>query len=340
MIAMTIKKTMSIHEHWMKECITLATKGLGYTSPNPLVGSVIVFNDKKIGEGFHEIYGGPHAEVNAINSVMESSLFKEVTLYVNLEPCNHYGKTPPCSNLIIEKQIPRVVIGAADPYHEVNGSGIQKLKDAGIEVMTGILENECKELNKRFYKFNTVQKPYIILKWAQTADGFVGINTQEKGNALKITNSKTNQLVHVWRAQEQAIMVGKNTILMDNPQLNVRHVEGRQPIPVILANKNDIPTDYNIHQYDPQFIPHKINQLEQLYQFCLNKKIQSILVEGGPTTHAWMLQQNAWDEIRIITNTKMNIESGIPAPIVNRAPNETHWVDNDKVEIFYNKRLW
>lgn len=340
MIAMTIKKTMSSHEHLMKLCIDLAVRGLGYTSPNPLVGSVIVVNETIIGQGYHEVYGGPHAEVNAINSVMDSSLLKEATLYVNLEPCNHFGKTPPCSHLIIEKHIPRVVIGASDPYPEVNGSGIQKLKEAGVEVITSVMEKECKDLNKRFYKFNLVQKPYIILKWAQTMDGFVGYNHQETGHSLKITNLKTNQLVHLWRSQEQAILAGKNTVLKDDPMLNVRLIEGRQPIPIILSNPNDIPSEYKIHQNDPMFISKGENQLNQLYQFCSEKKIQSILVEGGPEVHTWMIKENIWDEIRIITNTDMHIGSGIPAPIINDSPAETHRIENDRVQIFYNRRTW
>jgi len=333
---------MSTHEHYIKACITLAAKGLGYTAPNPMVGSIIVLDNIIIGEGYHERHGQAHAEVNAINSVMDKTTLKNATLYVNLEPCNHYGKTPPCSNLIIEHKIKKVIIGATDPYPEVNGSGIQKLKDAGVEVITGVLEQECKELNRRFYTFNVQQKPYIILKWAQTANGFVGVKNQVRGNALKITNAKTNQLVHLWRAQEQAIMVGKNTVLLDNPMLSVRHVEGRQPLPIILTDKKNIPTHYKIHDNDPWFITTSKNQLHDLYQFCIDKKIQSVLVEGGPTIQNWIIEKNSWDEIRMITNTDMKIEAGIPAPVINSLPlpAETHWVDNDKIEIFYNTRTW
>jgi diaminohydroxyphosphoribosylaminopyrimidine deaminase/5-amino-6-(5-phosphoribosylamino)uracil reductase len=338
LIALTIKNAMNEHEQWMKICIELGARGLGYTAPNPLVGSVIIHKDKIIGEGFHEKYGENHAEVNAIRSVTQPELLKESTIYVNLEPCNHFGKTPPCVDLIIEKQIPKVVIGAVDPFPEVNGGGIAKLKAAGLEVITGILEHECKNLNRRFYTFHIRQRPYIILKWAQTADGFMGTQDQQIGQALKITNKKTNQLVHLWRSQEQAIVVGKNTILMDDPQLTVRHVEGRQPIPIILGSFDEIPSDYKIQNSDPKFIPHDVNQIKNLYTFCIEKKIQSVLVEGGPTVLHEFLQSGNWDELRILTNTDLKIGNGIKAPAISSDPTEMYRVDNDKIEIYYRSQ--
>lgn len=335
LIALTIKNAMSEHEKWMKTCVELGARGLGFTAPNPLVGSVIVFDHQIIGKGFHEKYGEPHAEVNAIRSVVQQELLKESTIYVNLEPCSHFGKTPPCVDLIIEKKIPKVVIGGIDPFPKVNGNGVAKLRSAGIEVITGILEEECKHLNRRFYTYHTQQRPYIILKWAQTADGFMGNNAQEIGNALKITNQKTNELVHQWRAQEQAIVVGKNTILMDDPRLTVRHVEGRQPIPIILGSPGDIPGQYKIQHSDPKFIEHDGKQMENLFAFCMEKKIQSVLVEGGSTILNELLQTGMWDELRVITNTKMIIGQGIKSPELSSKPNETSEVGNDRIEIYY-----
>jgi diaminohydroxyphosphoribosylaminopyrimidine deaminase / 5-amino-6-(5-phosphoribosylamino)uracil reductase len=335
LIALTIKNAMGEHDKWMKICIDLGARGLGYTAPNPLVGSVIVHKDQVLGEGYHKRYGESHAEVNAIRSVGQADLLTKSTLYVNLEPCNHFGKTPPCADLIIEKKIPKVVIGGVDPFPEVNGGGITKLKNAGIEVITGVLETECKHLNRRFYTFHTQHRPYIILKWAQTADGFMGIKDQEIGQALKITNQKTNLHVHLWRSQEQAIVVGKNTILMDDPQLTVRHVEGKQPIPIIFGSFDEIPSQYKIQDSDPKFIPHNVNQIKNLYSFCVEKKIQSVLVEGGPTILNGFLQSGHWDELRILTNTEMTIGQGIKSPLVTHQPSETYMIDNDRIEIYY-----
>jgi diaminohydroxyphosphoribosylaminopyrimidine deaminase/5-amino-6-(5-phosphoribosylamino)uracil reductase len=335
LIALTIKKTKMTQETWMQRCLELGAKGLGRTAPNPLVGSVIVYKDQIIGEGFHESWGEPHAEVNAIRSVNQIDLLKDATLFVNLEPCNHYGKTPPCADLIIQKGIRKVVVGAVDPNPQVNGGGIEKLKNAGVEVISGVLEKECLHLNRRFYTFHTKKKPYIILKWAQTSDGFMAPGNQEKGFSLKITNQKTNELVHLWRAQEQAILVGKNTILMDDPQLSVRLIEGLQPIPLILASEHQIPSHYKILNSDPKFIEHGPQQFENLFSFCMEKKIQSLLVEGGPTILDQFLRMKIWDEIRILTNTAMTIGSGLKAPEINLTSNETFMIEDNLVEIFY-----
>lgn len=322
--------------YYLNRCIELAVKGIGNTAPNPLVGSVIVYNDSIIGEGYHERYGGPHAEVNAINQVANKNLLTQSTLYVNLEPCSHYGKTPPCANLIIDSGIPRVVIGSKDPFPEVSGKGIALLKSAGIEVIVGVMEKECIELNKRFYQFYINNKPYIILKWAQTQDGFIAKLEQDVGKPLKITNTKTNELVHQWRSEEQAIMVGKYTILKDDPLLNVRLVHGKQPLPLIMAKKQSIPEHYNIHQFNPYFFENIDSFKEDIINYCNDHKIQSILVEGGTKTLQLFIDHNFWNEARIITNTSLTIERGIAAPIISIPASSSYYIEEDKIEIIYN----
>jgi diaminohydroxyphosphoribosylaminopyrimidine deaminase/5-amino-6-(5-phosphoribosylamino)uracil reductase len=323
-------------ENYMQRCIDLAAQGIGNTAPNPMVGAVVVYQGAIIGEGYHHRAGEPHAEVNAINAVQNPSLLPLSTLYVNLEPCAHCGKTPPCADLIVEKKIPRVVIGSSDPFPQVAGRGIQKLVNAGIEVSTGILEKACIQLNKRFYTFYQTGKPYIILKWAQTNDGFMAPLNQKNGEPLKITNPKTNQLVHQWRSQEQAIMVGKHTILKDDPQLNVRLVEGRQPIPFILGNPTEIPAHYKIHQMNPVFFGNREQFIEDIYAYCQTHRLLSILVEGGPRVLNTLIKKNLWNEARIITNTHMNLGSGLPAPRLNIAPTETCMIETDQINFLYN----
>ena len=216
----------------MKKCLELAKKGMGYVSPNPMVGCVVVFNDQIIGEGYHQEYGTSHAEVNAIENVKDKSLLKKSTLYVNLEPCAHFGKTPPCTNLIIESEIPKVVIGCIDSYSEVSGKGIEKMQNTGIEVIEGILEKESRELNKRFFTFHEKKRPYVILKWAESKDGFMGPLNQNK--PFWMTSSESKKLVHKWRAEEEAILVGRITAKKDNPSLTVREVAGSNPVRIII----------------------------------------------------------------------------------------------------------
>jgi diaminohydroxyphosphoribosylaminopyrimidine deaminase/5-amino-6-(5-phosphoribosylamino)uracil reductase len=241
---------VKIHEKYIKRCIELAKNGLGTTYPNPLVGSVIVFENQIIGEGWHQKAGKPHAEVHAINSVKDISLLSKATIYVSLEPCSHFGKTPPCSDLIIENNIPNVVIGTVDPNEKVAGKGIQKLIDAGIHVTIGILENECNELNKRFFTFHQKKRPYIILKWAETADGFIAPVFKNKQQPVWITNPSSRQLVHKWRSEEQAILVGTQTVLDDNPSLSVRDWTGNQPIKIILDPKNRLDENLTVFNSD------------------------------------------------------------------------------------------
>lgn len=231
------------HEHYMSLCLKLAKKGLGKVHPNPMVGSVIVHQDKVIGRGYHKAFGKAHAEVNAINSVQDNELLKKSTLYVNLEPCSHYGKTPPCSDLIIRNEIPRVVIGNVDPFKEVSGRGIQKLRSAGIEVITGILEEKCAELNEAFLKSHAHKRPLITLKYAQSLDGFIAT-----GNLISkwISGIESRTYTHRLRAWNSAIMVGTQTALRDNPSLTVRHVKGRNPIRVLLDRNLEVPLSFNI----------------------------------------------------------------------------------------------
>ena len=238
---------MKSHEVYISRCIEIAKNGLGNTRPNPMVGAVIVSNNKIIGEGYTSAYGGSHAEVNAINSVGNKSLLKEATLYVTLEPCSHFGKTPPCSDLIIKHKIPNVVIGCIDDNIKVAGQGIKKLKNAGCKVIVGVLEHECKTHHKRFFTFHNKKRPYIILKWAETPDGFIAPKTKQEQKPVWITNSYSRQLVHKWRSEEQAILVGTNTVLEDNPSLTTRTWTGENPIRVVIdENEKGVDKYYSI----------------------------------------------------------------------------------------------
>ena len=237
---------MNIHEKYIRRCIEIGKNGLGTTAPNPMVGCVIVYKEQIIGEGYTSEYGGNHAEVNALNSVQDKSLLKESTLYVTLEPCSHYGKTPPCADAIIGHQIPTVVIGTMDTHSKVAGKGIEKLKDSGCTVLVGILEDECKVHHKRFFTFHNKNRPYIILKWAETSDGFIAPMSKDAQKPVWITNEISRQLVHKWRAEEQAILVGTNTVIEDNPSLTVRDWTGKNPIRVIIDKDMKLLKDYSV----------------------------------------------------------------------------------------------
>jgi len=278
----------------MRRCLQLAAYGKGFTAPNPMVGAVIVHNDKIIGEGFHAEYGGPHAEVQAIVSVKDETLLKNSTLYVNLEPCSHYGKTPPCADLILEKQIPRVIIGHEDPFPEVSGRGIKKLHEVGIEVVCGVLKEECKELNKRYLTYMIQHRPYIILKWAQSSDGFMDIHREENDgkSSFKFSNSYTQMLVHKTRAEESAIMIGTRTLRLDKPALTVRYWRGNNPERIIADSKQS---------------------LRQQMQFLYERKIQSLMVEGGAKLLQSFINENLWDEIHIEV-APVFLKEGVVAP--------------------------
>lgn len=330
-----------LHEKYMKRCFELATEGLGFVAPNPMVGSVIVFNDRIIGEGYHKKFGQAHAEVNAIESVSDKTLLKSSTLYVNLEPCAHYGKTPPCSDLIIKMGIPRVVISNTDPNPLVMGKGIEKMRRAGIEVITEILKSEGEELNKRFFTYILKSRPYIILKWAQTSDGFIDIHrdvsSPQKPNW--ITNQYARMLVHKWRSEEQSIMVGTNTALLDNPRLNVRDWSGNSPLRIVLDRSLRLPSD--LHLFDgslPTLIftenqkkttENRNNKIcftvfdeylpEHIIKELFNQKIQSIIIEGGTRLLQSFIDVGLWDEARVFVGN-VYFKSGKPAPVIGFKP--------------------
>lgn len=340
---------MHTHKVYMHRCIELARLGAGHVVPNPMVGAVLVHEGRIIGEGYHQQYGRAHAEVNCINSVNEADrhLIPSSTIYVSLEPCAHFGKTPPCADLIIDNRIEKVVIGCRDPFKQVNGKGIEKLKRAGVKVVTGVLENECRNLNKRFFTFHTQRRPYIILKWAQSKNGKIANANRTR---VLISNEYTNRLVHRWRSEEAAIMVGTNTALHDDPSLNTRLATGPDPIRLVVDMNLRLPgylQVFNEQQRTIIFnkIKHKEEGIVQYYQVtedvsivdqvlnaCYHLNIQSILVEGGALLLQTFIEQNAWDEARIIENDRMVIPEGLPAPLlVNQQLNHVERILTDSI---------
>lgn len=343
----------------MLRCLQIAKNGLGTTAPNPMVGCVIVHDSKIIGEGFTSPYGGPHAEVNAVNSIQNKALLSESTLYVTLEPCSHYGKTPPpCADMIIKHQIPKVVIGLLDPHEKVAGKGIAKLKDAGVEVSFQIMENECREQHKRFLTFQEKRRPYIILKWAQTSDGFIAPLKDKRDDEPKpywITNKFSRQLVHQWRSQEQSILVGTKTALEDNPKLDVRQWHGKNPIRVVLDRQlklgkksnlldGTIPTivlteqiveENTSENVSYQQIDFNENLAEQICEVLFRNNINSVLIEGGAQTLKCFIDTNLWDEARIfIGNT--TFKEGVKAPFISGRLVETRNIAGDQLKTYHN----
>ncbi|TXG39372.1 bifunctional diaminohydroxyphosphoribosylaminopyrimidine deaminase/5-amino-6-(5-phosphoribosylamino)uracil reductase RibD [Seonamhaeicola maritimus] len=311
---------MSNHEIYIKRCIEIAKNGLGKTSPNPMVGAVIVCNNSIIGEGFTSAYGGNHAEVNAINSVTDKELLKEATLYVTLEPCSHFGKTPPCSDLIIKNEIPNVVIGCVDDNEQVAGKGIKKLIEARIKVTVGILENECKQHHKRFFTFHNKKRPYIILKWAETDNGFIAPETKNEQKPVWITNKYSRQLVHKWRTEEQAILVGTNTVLQDNPSLTVRDWTGKNPTRIVIDENNTLSKGFNIFNDEAETIvisnkniDFSKNIAQQICNVLFKNDINSIIIEGGAKTLQTFINANLWEEARVFTGN-LNFKNGTKAP--------------------------
>jgi diaminohydroxyphosphoribosylaminopyrimidine deaminase/5-amino-6-(5-phosphoribosylamino)uracil reductase len=327
----------------MRRCIELAKIGTGHVAPNPMVGAVLVHEEKIIGEGFHRQYGQAHAEVNAIQQAVESNQEDKIdqsTLYVSLEPCAHFGKTPPCADLIIKYKIPKVVIGCRDPFKEVNGQGIEKLKDAGVEVMTGVLEEECKELNKRFLIFHTQHRPFIILKWAETADGFMAplnhpgdrVNKDSGNKRLLISNEYTNRLVHKWRSEEAAILVGTNTVMNDDPELTTRLWPGSSPVRLIVDMHLRLPSFLKI--FDKKIktivfnsikreendnllycqVTEDVSLVHQIVNALYQLQFQSVIAEGGAGLLQSFINEGVWDEARIIKNSELRIMNGLPSP--------------------------
>lgn len=350
---------MPSHEIYMQRCLDLAVLGMGNVSPNPMVGAVIVHDGRIIGEGYHRQYGQAHAEVNAVNYVLSKhsdavELLKNSTIYVSLEPCAHYGKTPPCADLIIRHRIPKVVVGCRDPFDAVNGKGIEKLQEAGIEVITGVLEEECQWLNRRFFTRVRKKRPYVILKWAQTTDGFFAPSDRSQ---FWITGEESRRLVHKWRSEEDAILVGKNTVAIDDPRLNTRHWPGKSPKRVVIDRKLEL--DHSLHIYDQsvetlifnevktdiegkikyialedfdRFVPQYI-----LFQLYL-QDIQSVIIEGGAHTLNSFIEAGLWDEARIFTGDAV-LGDGIKAPCIAGSKSEELISGADRLHILYNKPI-
>jgi diaminohydroxyphosphoribosylaminopyrimidine deaminase/5-amino-6-(5-phosphoribosylamino)uracil reductase len=333
---------VNIHENYIKRCVEIAKNGIGKTAPNPSVGCVIVHENIIIGEGYTSPFGGNHAEVNAIRSVKDQSLLKNATLYVTLEPCSHFGKTPPCSSLIIEKQIPKVVIGTIDTHSKVSGEGIAKLKAAGCEVHVGVLEDYCKEHHKQFFTFHNKKRPYIILKWAESADGFIAPKVKIVKEPVWITNNLSRQLVHKWRAQEQAILVGTNTVLEDNPSLTVRSWTGKNPIRIVLNRKNKLSKDFAVFNNDAETINLTEADIDFNKHVALNicnylhtKDIQSVIIEGGTKTLQTFINENLWDEARVFKGTTL-FEEGIKAPVFSGRLYSEENINDDILKIYMN----
>lgn len=339
----------------MRRCIELALLGAGQVAPNPMVGAVLVYEDKIIGEGFHHQYGQPHAEVNCINSVTAADrhLIPLSSLYVSLEPCAHAGKTPPCSEFIIEKGIQIVFIGCRDPFEQVNGKGIEQLKNAGIQVFTGVLEDECAALNTRFFTFHTKQRPYIILKWAQTANGKIGSDLQER---LMISNRHTNRIVHQWRSEEASILIGTNTALLDDPSLDNRLWTGKSPVRMVLDLPLRLPKSLKIfNQQQRTIIFNRVIQKEEnnicYYQLkaqshiiqevlnaCFVLNLQSVIVEGGAKLLQSFINDDIWDEARVIVNNEMTITKGLHAPVLPEIqPAKIEKIFSDTIHYYTNK---
>ncbi len=318
----------------MLRCLQLAKLGEGNVAPNPMVGSTLIYKNIIIGEGWHQQYGEAHAEVNCINSVAKADahLIAQSTIYVSLEPCAHFGKTPPCSDLIIKLGIKKVVVGCTDSFKQVDGKGIEKLRLSGAEVIVGVLENACRELNKRFFTFHEKKRPFIVLKWAETANSKIGFTTDER---LLISNDISNRLVHQLRHQNAAILVGTNTALLDNPSLTNRLWYGKSPIRLVIDKDLKLPTNLQLFDQTERTIVfnyikqeeqenltyYKLNQeadlLDEILTACYQLNIQSLLVEGGSKTLQSFIDKHLWDEAIVITNTTLIVNHGVAAPILS-----------------------
>lgn len=333
---------MTNHETYIKRCLFIAKLGLGKTRPNPMVGCVIVYKNEIIGEGFTSPYGGNHAEVNAIKSVRDKSKLKSSTLYVTLEPCSHYGKTPPCSDLIVENKIPNVVIGCLDVNEKVAGKGVAKLKESGCNVIVGILEKECKNHHKRFFTFHIKKRPYIILKWAETLDGFIAPESKSERKPIWITNELSRQLVHKWRTEEQAILVGKNTVIQDNPSLTARDWTGENPVRIVLDPDESLSKNLNVFNNEAKTfvicekdIDYSNKVAEQISDFLFKKNINSVIIEGGSQTLQTFLNSNLWDEARVFIGQK-EFKKGIKAPEFKGTLLSEHILNFDILKIYNN----
>lgn len=349
---------MQKEEFYMTRCLQLAAMGKSTTAPNPMVGSVVVHQGKIIGEGYHTAYGCPHAEVEAISSVKNQELLKDSTIYVNLEPCSHYGKTPPCASLIIEKQIPRVVIGTYDPFPAVSGNGVRMLQEAGVEVKVGLMEAECRELNHSFFSYLEKKRPYIVLKWAQTKDGFIDKVRDEHAVAAPtpISGTLSQMMVHKLRSEVQSILVGTNTAINDNPSLTVRHWKGQNPLRLVIDRFDKIPLDYTlfvdqiptvVYHYGPagkensvEFVA--LDSTKDLFEQLLNdlyeRKVQSVLVEGGRFVLQKFIDSGLWDEAQVEISDIV-FGNGIPAPVLDSVEEFSYRVGTSSMRLFKNSHI-
>ena len=343
------------YKKYIRRCIDIALNGKGFTKTNPMVGCVIEHNGEIIGEGFHEAYGEPHAEVNAINAVKDKSKLTSSTLYVSLEPCAHMGKTPPCSDLIIEMRIPKVVIGSRDPNSLVAGKGIAKLKQANVEVIEDILEEDCMDINNRFFTYHSKKRPYIILKWAESADGFIDIE-RKAGSPIGpnwISNPISRMLVHKWRSEENAIMVGTNTVVFDNPSLTTRLWPGNSPLRVVLDRHNRLSSKANIFSgevptlvFSEKIINSSENltyigldfdkqPLQQIVRHLWDMEIQSVIIEGGKKLLQTFIDANLWDEARVFKG-KNQFTKGLKAPVIANTSSEVNRILDDYLYFYKN----
>ena len=342
------------HESFMQRCVDLAYLGQGNVSPNPMVGCVIVKNGLIIGEGYHSEYGGKHAEIKAIESVIDQKEIENSTVYISLEPCVHHGKTPPCVYELINRKIKTAVIGSRDSNPIVGGKGIESLKRVGIEVIENILEEECRKLNKRFFTFHEKRRPYVILKWAQTSDGYLDKNREigEKG-VNWISSPESKVLVHKWRSEEQSILVGRNTILNDNPSLTVREISGKNPTRIVIDSQLQLSKDVNIFSKDaPTLVFNRLKNdktdgvewikisetsTKHILDELFKRNIQSVLVEGGSRTLQYFIIDNVWDEARVIVGD-VKFGDGIKAPVMNKVPSRAHQFSNHDTIYYYHRR--
>lgn len=348
-----------LHETYIKRCIELGKNGLGTTRPNPMVGCVIVYKNTIIGKGFTSAYGDSHAEVNAIQSVKDKSLLNQSTLYVTLEPCSHYGKTPPCSNLIIEHKIPNVVIGTIDTHSKVAGKGIAILKASGCNVRVGVLEGECKQHHKRFFTFHNKKRPYVILKWAETNDGFIAPSSKNENKPVWITNPYSRQLVHKWRAEEQAILIGTNTVKEDDPSLTTRNWKGNNPVRIVIDRQNKLSKTLKVFEslaativisdnnqksevgspvgknLNFEFIDWNLKDkiAKQICNVLFKNTINSVIIEGGRKTLQTFIDEGIWDEARVFTGN-IQFKEGVEAPKLNGKLISTEKIIDDVLKIF------
>ena len=341
------------HEHYIKRCLQISKLGIGTTRPNPSVGAVLVVDDRIIGEGFTSPYGGNHAEVNAISAVKDQTLLATATMYVTLEPCSHFGKTPPCADLIIKNEIKKVVIGCLDSNVLVAGKGIERLQNAGCEVIVGVLEKECKAHHRRFFTFQIKKRPFIILKWAQTLDAYIAPKNRVTQTPVWITNEVSRQLVHKWRSEEQSILVGTTTVLDDNPGLDVRHWKGEDPVRIVIDKELKIPANLKVYDGSVKTIFinetrtyakgtiffEKINFSEPIaIQICavlFKHKIQSLIVEGGTKTIQTFIDENLWDEARVFSG-EVHFNDGVNAPKLDVIPTKEENIKDDILKTYLN----